>query len=141
IPKALDQFDTVFSMGVLYHRRSPVDHLMKLRSLIGKGGQLVLETLVVDGGDRDVLVPSGRYGKMNNVWFIPAPKALELWLTRCGFQDVRLIDITKTTPDEQRKTEWMTFESLTDFLNPNNSEETIEGLPAPKRAIFIARNG
>ena len=75
---------------------------------------------------------------MRNVWFIPSVLTLESWLKRCGFQNIRLIDITKTTPEEQRRTEWMTFESLSDFLNPDNPELTIEGLPAPKRAIFLA---
>jgi tRNA (mo5U34)-methyltransferase len=28
---ALNAFDTVFSMGVLYHRRSPLDHLWQLK--------------------------------------------------------------------------------------------------------------
>lgn len=28
LPEKLEGFDTVFSMGVLYHRRSPIDHLL-----------------------------------------------------------------------------------------------------------------
>jgi tRNA (mo5U34)-methyltransferase len=32
----------------------------------------------------------------------------------------------------------MTFQSLADFLEPNNPDLTVEGLPAPKRAIVIA---
>ncbi|MDH5378765.1 MAG: DUF1698 domain-containing protein, partial [Gammaproteobacteria bacterium] len=48
-------------------------------------------------------------------------------------------DITKTSVDEQRSTEWMRFESLADFLDVSNHEKTIEGYPAPKRAIVVAR--
>ncbi len=138
LPNDANLFDTVFSMGILYHRRSPIDHLYQLRSLLCSSGELVLETLVIDGGLNEALVPPGRFSKMRNVWFIPSVLTLESWLRRCGFKDIRLIDVTKTTAKEQRKTEWMTFESLSDFLDPSNPDKTIEGLPAPKRAIFLA---
>jgi len=54
-------FDTVFSMGVLYHRLSPIDHLKELRCFIRKEGELVLETLVIEGDDSNVLIPEDRY--------------------------------------------------------------------------------
>jgi len=131
-------FDTVFSMGVLYHRRSPMDHLLELRSYLSEGGELVLETLVVDGAEGNVLVPEGRYAKMRNVWFIPSCLTLEKWLLRCGFKDVRLVDVNQTSLEEQRATDWMTFESLPNFLNPDDAALTVEGYPAPKRAMFVA---
>ncbi|VAX19579.1 tRNA (mo5U34)-methyltransferase [hydrothermal vent metagenome] len=136
-PQSTKYFDTVFSMGVLYHRRSPFDHLIELRDSLTNGGELILETLVIDGKLGEVLVPDKRYAKMRNVWFIPSTLTLELWLKRIGFKNIRLIDITKTSFDEQRKTEWMTFESLSDFLDPQNPDFTVEGYPAPERAIFI----
>lgn len=138
LPTKLEAFDTVFSMGVLYHRRSPLEHLLELRDSLVSGGELVLETLVVQGEAGYSLVPEGRYAKMRNVWFIPTPATLESWLRRCGFQRVRCVDLTFTTPDEQRTTEWMTFESLADFLDPNDSQHTIEGHPAPLRGVFLA---
>ncbi len=138
LPRALNGFDTVFSMGVLYHRRSPIDHLYELRSLLRSGGELVLETLVVEGGQNTVMVPAGRYAKMRNVWFIPSVLALEAWLTRCGFKHIRLVDRAVTTIEEQRSTAWMTFDSLPDFLTPNNRSLTVEGLPAPMRAVMVA---
>ncbi|WP_281213421.1 tRNA 5-methoxyuridine(34)/uridine 5-oxyacetic acid(34) synthase CmoB [Shewanella insulae] len=134
----LDAFDTVFSMGVLYHRRSPIDHLLQLRDQLRTGGELVLETLVVDGDENTVLVPGERYGKMNNVWFLPSAKALEAWLKKADFVDVRCVDIDVTSLAEQRSTEWMPNESLVDYLNPNDISLTVEGYPAPKRATFIA---
>lgn len=134
------QFDTVFSMGVLYHCRSPIDHLMQLRSMLRSGGELILETLVIDGNKQELLVPEKRYAKMRNVWFVPSCNLLEVWLKRSGFKNIRLIDVSKTSLEEQRSTEWMTFESLKDFLDPQNPDLTIEHLPAPKRAIFIAQN-
>ncbi len=132
------QFDTVFSMGVLYHRRSPLDHLLGLRRLLRPGGELVLETLVIEGGSEEVLIPPGRYAKMRNVWFIPSPGALLGWLRRCGFQEPRVVDVTVTTVAEQRPTAWMRFESLPHFLDPRDPTRTVEGLPAPRRAIVLA---
>lgn len=138
LPADLARFDSVFSMGVLYHRRSPVDHLLELRGALRPGGQLVLETLVIEGDGDQVLVPSGRYAKMRNVWFIPTPGMLQIWLSRCGFRKVRTVDVTATTLEEQRSTEWMRFESLADFLDPADKRLTIEGYPAPRRAVVIA---
>ncbi|WP_341503529.1 tRNA 5-methoxyuridine(34)/uridine 5-oxyacetic acid(34) synthase CmoB [Gallaecimonas sp. GXIMD4217] len=135
----LRAFDTVFSMGVLYHRKSPLEHLEQLRSQLVDGGELVLETLVVDGDEQKVLMPTGRYGKMRNVWFIPSSAALCLWLSRCGFADIRVVDECVTSLDEQRATDWMTNESLVDFLDPEDQSKTVEGYPAPKRAVIIAR--
>ena len=135
---ALDAFDTVFSMGVLYHRRSPIDHLLQLRDQLRIGGELVLETLVIDGDENAVLVPQDRYGKMNNVWFIPSVAALMLWLKKCEFIDIRCVDIDITSLAEQRSTQWMKNESLVDYLDPNDVSLTVEGYPAPKRAIIIA---
>jgi tRNA (mo5U34)-methyltransferase len=133
------KFDTVFSMGVLYHRRSPLDHLLELRSYLRDGGELVLETLVVDGGVGMTLLPSERYAKMRNVWFIPTCATLQQWLTRIGFKEIKMVDINQTSIEEQRSTDWMKFESLPDFLDPQDSNLTIEGHPAPKRAVFIAQ--
>ncbi|GGI84879.1 tRNA U34 carboxymethyltransferase [Shewanella hanedai] len=134
----LDAFDTVFSMGVLYHRRSPIDHLLQLRDQLRTGGELVLETLVVDGDENTVLVPGDRYGKMNNVWFLPSAAALAAWLKKADFIDIKCVDIDVTSLAEQRRTDWMPNESLVDYLDPTNIDLTVEGYPAPKRATFIA---
>ena len=134
----LRAFDTVFSMGVLHHRRSPIDHLLTLRSALRPGGELVLETLVVDGDAERVLLPAGRYARMRNVWMIPSPAAGERWLQRAGFNRARCVDVTATSTDEQRSSDWMRFESLTEALDPADPRRTVEGLPAPRRGIFIA---
>lgn len=134
----LGVFDTVFSMGVLYHRKSPLDHLIQLKNQLTKGGELVLETLVIDGDENTVLVPMESYAKMKNVYFIPSVAALIKWLEKVGFSNVRCVDIAITTVEEQRKTDWLDNESLADFLNPNNKLLTIEGYPSPKRVIILA---
>ncbi|MGJ0485885.1 MAG: tRNA 5-methoxyuridine(34)/uridine 5-oxyacetic acid(34) synthase CmoB [Methylomicrobium sp.] len=138
LPADLKAFDTVFSMGVLYHRRSPIDHLLELRGCLKPGGELVLETLIIDGKLGEFLMPEDRYANMRNVWFIPSLATLESWLKRCRFHNIRVIDILPTSTAEQRSTEWMPFHSLSDFLDPNDAGMTIEGLPAPKRAILLA---
>ena len=138
LPYGLKAFDTVFSMGVLYHRRSPIDHLLELRDCLVPGGELILETLVIEGGLGATLLPEDRYAQMRNVWFLPSTATLMSWLTRCGFKNVCLVDITTTSTEEQRSTEWMSFHSLKDHLDSTNPDLTCEGLPAPKRAIFIA---
>lgn len=138
LPVEMRLFDTVFSMGVLYHRRSPIDHLYELKGCLRPGGELVLETLVVAGGVDTVLLPGQRYAQMRNVWFLPSCDALIVWLRRCGFKNIRLIDVAKTSIQEQRSTEWMRFNSLADFLDPENADLTREGLPAPRRAIITA---
>jgi len=131
-------FDTVFSMGVLYHRKSPIDHIYQLKGFLRSGGELVLETMVIEEEYGDLLFPEDRYQQMRNVWFIPSVKQLELWIRRCGFVNVRTVCVEKTTVEEQRKTEWMQFDSLQQFLDPENSSKTIEGYPSPCRAVVIA---
>ena len=138
VPADLACFDSVFSMGVLYHRRAPLDHLFELRGCLRPGGELILETLVVEGGEGTVLMPEGRYAKMRNVWFLPSVSTMMLWLRRCGFKNVECVDVNRTSIEEQRQTEWMTFESFADFLDPEDHTKTIEGYPAPLRAVFVA---
>ena len=131
-------FDTVFSMGVLYHRKAPEEHLNKIRSLLLPGGECVLESLVIDGYVTDSLIPDDRYAQMRNVHKIPSVHLLEKWVRQAGFTNVRTVDVTATTTDEQRSTQWMHFHSLAEFLDPDDPSRTIEGYPAPKRAVVIA---
>lgn len=138
MPETMNCFDTVFSMGILYHRRSPLDHLIQLRELLRPGGELVLETLVIEGDEHACLIPEERYAKMRNVFFIPSVKMLEIWMRRCGFSGIRCVDVNATSFEEQRSTEWMQFESLPDFLDPSDCSKTVEGYPAPIRATVIA---
>lgn len=139
LPKNLAAFDVVFSMGVLYHRTSPIDHLLSLAHALKPGGELLLETLILPAGHGDILLPPGRYAKMRNVWFLPSLELLQTMLRRTGFADSQVLDITTTTTEEQRRTDWMTFESLADFLDPRDSTRTLEGHPAPTRALVWGR--
>ena len=137
VPRKGGVFDTVFSMGVLYHRRSPIDHLYDLKNQLKPGGELVLETLVIPEGYGQILVPEDRYAQMRNVWFLPAVSELIHWMQRCGFVKVRCVDQDQTSIKEQRSTEWMTWNSLESFLDPTDYNKTIEGYPAPLRATIV----
>lgn len=75
---------------------------------------------------------------MRNVWCVPNIDDLTAWLRQTGYRDIDVVDLTATTTDEQRSTEWMPFESLADALDPKNARQTIEGLPAPLRVVVTA---
>ena len=131
-------FDTVLSMGVLYHRRDAAAHLAVLHRALRPGGELVLETLVLDAAPDAVLRPTGRYARMRNVHAVPGIAVLEDWVAAAGFRNIRVVDITRTTAAEQRSTAWMRFESLAQCLDPADSSRTLEGHPAPTRAVLLA---
>jgi tRNA (mo5U34)-methyltransferase len=140
LPDAPAELDTVFSMGVLYHRKTPGAHLEQIHSLLKDGGTMVLETLVLPkGSEESLLVPGERYARMRNVWAIPGTVRLMEWVTGAGFSSAGVVNVTPTTTLEQRSTDWMRFESLEQALDPLDPMLTVEGLPAPVRAIVVAR--
>jgi len=134
-------FDTVFSMGVLYHQRDHMAHLSQLKEMMAPDAEFVIETLVVEGPEDYILVPKDRYAQMRNVYSIPSIKTLKSWLNDANFNNVRVVDVSKTTTAEQRKTPWIgeNGASLEDFLNPLDDSLTIEGYPAPTRAIVVCQ--
>lgn len=133
-----DEMDITLSMGVLYHRRDPLQHLWQLRETLRPGGHMVVETLVVSGDAQTVYLPPGRYAGMNNVWFLPSPAALCAWLVRLGLDVVYCSAAVATTAAEQRRTAWMPRHSLDDFMQPDY-QATKEGLPAPQRVLIVAQ--
>ena len=138
LPPMAGYFDLVFCMGILYHRKSPVQMLRQIRESLSPNGMLVLENLVIQGRNNLCLFPRDRYGKMRNVFFIPDLCAMESWLLRAGFRDIQCVDVSPTSLCEQRKTDWIQTESLADFLDPEDPSLTVEGYPAPVRAVFMA---
>jgi tRNA (mo5U34)-methyltransferase len=138
LPQNSRKFDTTFSMGVLYHQRSPLDHLRELKGTLRQGGQLVLETIYLPGDQPCARTPAGRYARMRNVWLLPTIAELTTWLSRSGFVDIEIADQSRTVTDEQRSTEWMRFESLSEALDPADPDLTVEGWPAPRRVIAVA---
>ena len=138
LPQDSRAFDTTFSMGVLYHQRSPIDHLRQLRATLRHRGQLVLETLFVPGEESYACTPAERYARMKNVWLLPTIAELMTWLKRTGYRDIEIVDQSITSTDEQRTTEWMSFESLADALDPEDPLKTVEGWPSPRRVVVTA---
>tara|TARA_A100001011_G_scaffold160267_1_gene168683 strand:- start:101 stop:943 length:843 start_codon:yes stop_codon:yes gene_type:complete len=135
IPKN-PKFDTVFSMGVIYHRNDPPDHVRQIFDLTQPGGRAVIESIVTMQGTS--IFPEDRYARMRNIGCIPDQRTLMDWCLEAGFRDVKLIDVSKTTSAEQRSTKWMVFESLKEALDPTDSTKTVEGYPAPIRAAILA---
>lgn len=143
LPLTLDDgaftgFDLTLSMGVLYHRRDPVAHLKQLADTLQVGGELLLETLVLDSVDDEVLIPEERYAGMRNVYHVPSTKRLCAWLEAAGLEVEQCGELAPTTTVEQRKTPWIDSFSLEHFLNPQQTR-TVEDLPPPIRQILRAR--
>ncbi|MDR2905235.1 MAG: tRNA 5-methoxyuridine(34)/uridine 5-oxyacetic acid(34) synthase CmoB [Helicobacteraceae bacterium] len=139
----LNFFDAVVCLGVIYHRSDPIGTLRAIAKSLKSGGELYLDSLIIDGEsaseDGLIFFPKNTYAKMSNVWFVPSLDALHLWLARTGFKDIETIAVRRTDLEEQRKTEWIGGESLSDFLDPCDSDRTIEGYAAPTRAYLKAK--
>ena len=132
------KFDVLFCLGVLYHRADPIGMLKSLFKGLNEGGELILDTFMIDGEEDVCLTPRDRYSKMRNIYFIPTVPALKNWCYRAGFDEIEVLDMVKTEPSEQRRTEWINTQSLDDFLDKNDQNKTVEGYPAPKRVYIKA---
>jgi len=132
------KFDTLFCLGVLYHRSDPVAMLKSLFKGLNRGGELILDTFMIDGEEEICLTPKDRYSKIPNIYFVPTVPALINWCMRAGFESVEILETMVTDVEEQRKTEWIDTQSLEDFLDPNDKTKTVEGYPAPKRVYIKA---
>jgi tRNA (mo5U34)-methyltransferase len=139
MPDDCKVFDIVFSMGVLYHIKDQREHILKLKSLLREEGELVLETLIIDEKYGEVLIPRDKYASMKKVFAIPSVKTVIAMLKDCGFRDIRCVDQTETTSEEQRTTFWACDPSLKDSLDKKDHSNTIEGYPAPIRGMFLAK--
>lgn len=141
LPESMNVFDTVFSMGVLYHRRDPASHLQELKQALKSNGELVLETLVTPDEADTSLAIADRYANMRNIYELPSVKRLEAWIETQGFHSIRTVSVDQTSLEEQRTTEWMPSHSLVQALDPDNLAMTVEGYPRPLRAVVVALKG
>jgi len=128
-----EKFDTIFCLGVLYHRSDPVAMLKSLYKGLDKKGEVILDTFYIDGEEEMALCPESSYSKIPNIYFVPTIKALKNWCLRAGFNDFEVLCTSVTDANEQRKTDWIEGQSLEDFLDPNDQSKTVEGYPAPQR--------
>ncbi|MDU7693129.1 MAG: tRNA 5-methoxyuridine(34)/uridine 5-oxyacetic acid(34) synthase CmoB [Helicobacter sp.] len=126
-------FDVIFCLGVIYHRPNPILCLKSLTKMLKNDeSYIVLDTLIYQS-DLEICLSPKSYAGMNNVYFIPSIKALENWCFKAKLKIEKIIDITKTTPNEQRKTKWILGHSLEEFLQKTPQCDTeIE----PTRAYF-----
>ena len=130
-------FDVVFLMGVIYHRPSPVDTLRDILCALQPGGTLIVESQAIPGNLPIALFPTDTYAKVPGTYFVPTGSCLCNWMTKAGFTDVELFCSHLMSGAEQRRTDWMVFESYDDFIAPaSEGTMTIEGYPAPWR-IFV----
>ena len=134
IPYYEKKFDTIFCMGVLYHRKDPIEMLKEVKKGLKKNGEIILDTLIIEGNEEIALSPI-RYAKMKNIYFIPTLKTLYNWIEKAKFSNVEFIGKRYTTTNEQRKTDWIEGESLEHFLNKNQTK-TIEGYDPPLRVYL-----
>ena len=132
-------FHIALFMGIIYHCRSPLDSLQQVLECLTPGGQIIFESMAVPGEQPTALCVPDRYAKMRNAWFVPTSSWMCAWAKTAGFTDVELVSVERLTPEEQRRTELSPYESLKDYLNPDNHEFTIEGHPAPLRAVVVGR--
>jgi tRNA (mo5U34)-methyltransferase len=134
-------FDTVLCMGIVYHHPDPMGQIKALRRCTRPGGTLVLEAMGIESQQPICLFPEVRYAKAPGVWFLPSATCMQNWLWRAGFKEVEIVDSRKTTHKEQRNSSYCPrpFETLKDFLDPDDPEKTVEGYPAPWRHMLIAR--
>jgi len=128
-----EKFDTIFCLGVLYHRSDPILMLKQLFRSLDKKGEVILDTFYIDGDEEMALCPESSYSKIPNIYFVPTIKALKHWCLRAGFESFEVLETSRTDSVEQRKTDWIDGHSLEDFLDPDDERKTVEGYPAPQR--------
>ncbi len=131
-------FDVLFLMGIIYHRSSPVETLRDVFCSLKSGGSLILESQAIPGTDTIALFPERTYAKVPGTYFVPTANCLKNWLLRAGFSEVELFCQHPMSSVEQRRTDWMQFESYSDFIDPERPHTTVEGYPAPDRVFFLA---
>ena len=132
-------FDVVFLMGILYHRSAPVEVLRAVREAMKPGATLIIESQAIPGDEPIALFPEKRYAKVPGTYFVPTGACLVNWLSRAGYGEVEIFHSHQMSGKEQRRTEWMEFESYADFINDQDPTLTVEGYPAPIRIFLRAR--
>jgi len=133
-------FDVIFLMGILYHRISPIESLREVKKAMRPGGTLIVESQAIPGDEPIALFPEKTYAKVPGTFFVPTAACLANWLGRAGFRDIKIFCSHPMSADEQRRTDWMTFESYRDFIDPADPGKTIEGYPAPLRVFLKGVN-
>ncbi len=132
-------FDVIFLMGIIYHRPSPIDTLRDIFTALQPGGTLIIESQAIPGSEPMALFPDKTYAKVPGTYFVPTGSCLGNWMKKAGFKDIDFFHSHPMSNDEQRRTDWMQFESYEDFIDINNPHRTVEGYPAPCRVFLKGR--
>lgn len=128
------KYDLILCLGVLYHRKEPLQTLKQLKSILAPNGILLLETLILQDKAATCLCPYPTYAKMPNVFYIFSPQALQNLSLHAGFKSCEILSYSYTDNTEQRSTDFIDKKSLGDYLTPT---QTIEGYPPACRGIFV----
>ncbi|MDY5821280.1 MAG: tRNA 5-methoxyuridine(34)/uridine 5-oxyacetic acid(34) synthase CmoB [Helicobacter sp.] len=128
------KYDLILCLGVLYHRKEPLQTLKQLKSILAPNGILLLETLILQDKAATCLCPYPTYAKMPNVFYIFSPQALQNLALHAGFKSCEILSYSYTDNTEQRSTDFIDKKSLGDYLTPT---QTIEGYPPACRGIFV----
>jgi tRNA (mo5U34)-methyltransferase len=129
-------FDLVFLLGIIYHRPSPIETLRHIFTALQPGGTLILESQAIPGSEPIALFPDKTYAKVPGTYFVPTGSCLCNWMKKAGFKNISFFHSHPMSSREQRRTDWMQFESYEDFIDKNNPGKTVEGYPAPHR-VFL----
>jgi tRNA (mo5U34)-methyltransferase len=132
------RFDIVLCLGVIFHQRDPQQFMRELRQVLQPGATVILETIGIEGVHADPLIGLSRYAKMGNAHWVPTPTALHDLLCAAGLNVASVSDHGFISSTEQRTTPFAPYQSLREYLDPNNSKLTVEGFPAPRRLIAVA---
>jgi tRNA (mo5U34)-methyltransferase len=134
------KFDIALCMGIIYHQKNPFEVLDCARKALKPGGLLVLESMTYPSNESISFIPPGRFAKARNVYQVPSAPAMVSMCLNSGFSDAEIVLERPLSLEEQRRTEYAPYESLADFLDPDDRTRTIEGYPAPNRAVVVAKN-
>ena len=134
VAKLNAKYDLILCLGVLYHRKEPLQTLKQLKSILVQNGIVLLETLILQDSNATCLCPYPTYAKMPNVFYIFSPQALQNLALHAGFKSCEILSYSYTDNTEQRSTDFINKKSLGDHLTLT---QTIEGYPPACRGIFV----
>lgn len=136
LPVLKESYDLILNMGLLYHHSDPIKLIKESRNALSKKGTLVIETIIVPGNGSSAIFPERKYMGAKGFYFIPTLDCLLNWLRRAGGQNIQIHEVSPFSTEEQRKTHWAPYHDVKDFIDPNNPEQTVEGIPLPQRVIL-----
>lgn len=131
----------VLLMGILYHHPDPLSVLRVATAALAPKGQLLIETIIIEGDAPTALFVPKRYTGAKGFYWLPTRSCLHAWIQRANLRVLSELAPVPTSSVEQRTTAWREGESLHEGLDPNDHSQTIEGHPAPQRVALLCARG